>query len=163
MHSSSTTLHMGPAHPAAHGVLRAMLCMRGEYVLGCVLSLGLLHRGTEKLLELRHPMQSTLVCATQTPWWLQAKWMEGANRGRGHSSTRTPCTREWSTRNATAFLVQHHRILLVSYSALPLWLCTQGQRSSLRVSTPYHYPHGDMPCMQRHLAPLGTLHIYCTK
>ena len=29
--------------------------MRGEYVVGVVLTLGLLHRGTEKLMELRHP------------------------------------------------------------------------------------------------------------
>ena len=52
-----TTLHLGPAHPAAHGVLRCVLHMRGEHVAGCVLTLGLLHRGTEKLLELRHPLQ----------------------------------------------------------------------------------------------------------
>jgi len=51
----STILHFGPAHPAAHGVLRCMLAMRGEYVTGVVLTLGLLHRGTEKLMELRHP------------------------------------------------------------------------------------------------------------
>lgn len=32
-----------------------MLTMRGEYVTGVVLTLGLLHRATEKLMELRHP------------------------------------------------------------------------------------------------------------
>ena len=50
----SSVLHFGPAHPAAHGVLRCILVMRGEYIMGTVLTLGLLHRGTEKLMELRH-------------------------------------------------------------------------------------------------------------
>ena len=54
----STVLHFGPAHPAAHGVLRCMLCMRGEYILGCTLTLGLLHRATELLMEIRHPVTS---------------------------------------------------------------------------------------------------------
>ena len=52
--TGSSVLHFGPAHPAAHGVLRAILVTRGEWVLGSVLTLGLLHRGTEKLLEMRH-------------------------------------------------------------------------------------------------------------
>ena len=58
MHMGSSILHFGPAHPAAHGVLRCMLCMRGEYVMGCTLTLGLLHRSTERLMELRHPVTS---------------------------------------------------------------------------------------------------------
>jgi len=35
-----------------------MLLMRGEYVAGCVLTLGLLHRATERLMEVRHPTTS---------------------------------------------------------------------------------------------------------
>ena len=54
LRSGSSVLHFGPAHPAAHGVLRMVLSMRGEWVVGSVLTLGLLHRGTEKLMELRH-------------------------------------------------------------------------------------------------------------
>ena len=54
----TSVLHFGPAHPAAHGVLRCMLCMRSEYVVGCTLTLGLLHRGTERLMEMRHPVTS---------------------------------------------------------------------------------------------------------
>lgn len=50
----SSVLHFGPAHPAAHGVLRCILLMQGEYILSTVLTLGLLHRGTEKLMEMRH-------------------------------------------------------------------------------------------------------------
>jgi len=58
MRSGTTTLHFGPAHPAAHGVLRMVLVLRGEWVVGSVLTLGLLHRGTEKLLETRHTTTS---------------------------------------------------------------------------------------------------------
>ena len=54
MRLGSTVLHFGPAHPAAHGVLRLVLAMRGEWVIGSVLTLGLLHRGTEKMMESRH-------------------------------------------------------------------------------------------------------------
>ena len=54
MRLGTSALHFGPAHPAAHGVLRCILLMRGEYVVGTVLTLGLLHRGTEKLMEMRH-------------------------------------------------------------------------------------------------------------
>jgi len=35
-----------------------MLAMRGEYITGVVLTLGLLHRGTEKLMEMRHAVTS---------------------------------------------------------------------------------------------------------
>nr|QHQ98680.1 NADH dehydrogenase subunit 7 [Rhynchopus humris] len=55
--SSATTLHFGPAHPAAHGVLRCMLGLVGEYVVACCITLGLLHRGTERLVEYRSPLQ----------------------------------------------------------------------------------------------------------
>ena len=43
----SSVLHLGPAHPAAHGVLRCILLMQGEYIPSTVLTLGLLHRDTE--------------------------------------------------------------------------------------------------------------------
>nr|QHQ98710.1 NADH dehydrogenase subunit 7 [Sulcionema specki] len=51
-------LHFGPAHPAAHGVLRCMLYMRGEWIVSCSIVLGLLHRGTEKLMEYRNSTQA---------------------------------------------------------------------------------------------------------
>ncbi len=44
-------LNMGPQHPATHGVLRVVLKLSGETVLGCVPELGYLHRGYEKLAE----------------------------------------------------------------------------------------------------------------
>ncbi len=44
-------LNMGPQHPATHGVLRVVLKLNGETVIGCVPELGYLHRGYEKLAE----------------------------------------------------------------------------------------------------------------
>jgi len=45
------TLNFGPQHPAAHGVLRLVLYLEGEIVIYADPHIGLLHRGTEKLLE----------------------------------------------------------------------------------------------------------------
>lgn len=44
-------LNFGPQHPAAHGVLRLILEMNGEVVESVEPHIGLLHRGTEKLIE----------------------------------------------------------------------------------------------------------------
>src|ERR1700749_3517209 len=45
------TMNFGPQHPAAHGVLRLILEMDGEIVERADPHIGLLHRGTEKLIE----------------------------------------------------------------------------------------------------------------
>lgn len=45
------TLNFGPQHPAAHGVLRLVLELDGETVMRADPHIGLLHRGTEKLIE----------------------------------------------------------------------------------------------------------------
>jgi NADH-quinone oxidoreductase subunit D len=45
------TINFGPQHPAAHGVLRLVLEMNGEVVERSDPHIGLLHRGTEKLIE----------------------------------------------------------------------------------------------------------------
>jgi len=45
------TFNFGPQHPAAHGVLRLVLEMNGEVVVRAEPHIGLLHRGTEKLIE----------------------------------------------------------------------------------------------------------------
>ena len=45
------TLNFGPQHPAAHGVLRLILELDGEIVERADPHIGLLHRGTEKLIE----------------------------------------------------------------------------------------------------------------
>jgi len=45
------TLNFGPQHPAAHGVLRLVIKLDGEIVSEVEPHIGLLHRGTEKLIE----------------------------------------------------------------------------------------------------------------
>ena len=45
------TMNFGPHHPAAHGVLRLVLEMDGEVIERADPHIGLLHRGTEKLIE----------------------------------------------------------------------------------------------------------------
>ena len=45
------TLNFGPQHPSAHGVLRLILEMNGEVIQHADPHIGLLHRGTEKLVE----------------------------------------------------------------------------------------------------------------
>ncbi len=52
------TLNFGPQHPAAHGVLRLVLEMDGEVIERADPHVGLLHRGTEKLAETKHYLQS---------------------------------------------------------------------------------------------------------
>lgn len=52
------TINFGPQHPAAHGVLRLLLEMRGEIVERADPHIGLLHRGTEKLIEYKTYMQA---------------------------------------------------------------------------------------------------------
>jgi NADH-quinone oxidoreductase subunit D len=52
------TLNFGPQHPAAHGVLRLVLEMDGEVIERADPHIGLLHRGTEKLIEHKTYLQA---------------------------------------------------------------------------------------------------------
>lgn len=52
------TMNFGPQHPAAHGVLRLILELQGEVVKRADPHIGLLHRGTEKLMEYKTYMQA---------------------------------------------------------------------------------------------------------
>ncbi len=52
------TINFGPQHPAAHGVLRLILEMDGEVVTKADPHIGLLHRGTEKLIEHKTYLQA---------------------------------------------------------------------------------------------------------
>lgn len=54
----SFTMNFGPQHPAAHGVLRLVLEMDGEVVERADPHIGLLHRGTEKLIEYKTYVQA---------------------------------------------------------------------------------------------------------
>jgi len=52
------TLNFGPQHPAAHGVLRLVLELNGEIIDRAEPHIGLLHRGTEKLIEYKTYLQA---------------------------------------------------------------------------------------------------------
>jgi NADH:ubiquinone oxidoreductase subunit D len=52
------SLNFGPQHPAAHGVRRLVLEMRGEVIERSDPHIGLLHRGTEKLIENKNYLQA---------------------------------------------------------------------------------------------------------
>jgi NADH dehydrogenase (ubiquinone) Fe-S protein 2 len=52
------TINFGPQHPAAHGVLRLILELEGEIVKKADPHIGLLHRGTEKLIEYKTYLQA---------------------------------------------------------------------------------------------------------
>lgn len=52
------TVNFGPQHPAAHGVLRLILEITGEEIIRADPHVGLLHRGTEKLIEYKSYLQA---------------------------------------------------------------------------------------------------------
>ena len=52
------TINFGPQHPAAHGVLRLVLELDGEVIARADPHIGLLHRGTEKLIEYKTYLQA---------------------------------------------------------------------------------------------------------
>src|SRR3990167_4344776 len=52
------SLNFGPQHPAAHGVLRLVLELNGEVIERADPHIGLLHRGTEKLIEYKTYLQA---------------------------------------------------------------------------------------------------------
>src|SRR5690242_20505478 len=55
---SNYTINFGPQHPAAHGVLRLIMELDGEIVERVDPHIGLLHRGTEKLIEQKTYLQA---------------------------------------------------------------------------------------------------------
>ncbi len=56
--TKNMTINFGPQHPAAHGVLRLILEMDGEVITRADPHIGLLHRGTEKLIEHKSYLQA---------------------------------------------------------------------------------------------------------
>lgn len=56
--TKSFKLNFGPQHPATHGVLRLILDMEGEVIKRADPHIGLLHRGTEKLIEYKTYLQA---------------------------------------------------------------------------------------------------------
>jgi NADH-quinone oxidoreductase subunit D len=80
------TVNMGPQHPATHGTLRLIAKLDGEQVVSCEPVMGYMHRGYEKLTEVRtYPQVTTLVnridwlgsFANEVPFILAAEQMMG--------------------------------------------------------------------------------------
>ena len=59
--TTELVLNMGPQHPSTHGVLRVVLRLDGERVVGSDVVIGYLHRGIEKLCENRDWAQIVLL------------------------------------------------------------------------------------------------------
>ena len=51
--TADMVLNIGPQHPSTHGVLRLKLRLDGERVVACEPIVGYMHRGAEKLFEVR--------------------------------------------------------------------------------------------------------------
>ena len=62
LQTDGMTLNIGPQHPATHGTLRIVTRLDGEQVVSAEPIMGYMHRGYEKLLEVRtYPQVNTLV------------------------------------------------------------------------------------------------------
>ena len=65
LETADMVLNIGPQHPSTHGVLRLKLTLDGERVVACEPVIGYMHRGAEKLFEVRDYRQ-IIVLATGT-------------------------------------------------------------------------------------------------
>jgi hypothetical protein len=62
LETEGMTLNIGPQHPATHGTLRIIVRLDGEQVVWAEPSAGYMHRGYEKLVEVRtYPQITTLI------------------------------------------------------------------------------------------------------
>lgn len=67
LETSDMVLNIGPQHPATHGVLRLRITVDGERIMNCEPIIGYMHRGAEKLFEVRDYRQ-ILVLANRHDW-----------------------------------------------------------------------------------------------
>lgn len=67
LETADMVLNIGPQHPSTHGVLRLKLVVDGERVVSCEPIIGYMHRGAEKLFEVRDYRQ-ILVLANRHDW-----------------------------------------------------------------------------------------------
>jgi NADH-quinone oxidoreductase subunit D len=67
MATQDMVLNIGPQHPATHGVLRLRLTLDGERIVDCQPIIGYMHRGAEKLFEVRDYRQ-IIVLANRHDW-----------------------------------------------------------------------------------------------
>jgi NADH-quinone oxidoreductase subunit D len=67
LHTAEMTLHIGPQHPSTHGVLRLAVTLDGERIVRSDPVIGYMHRGAEKLFEVRDYRQ-IVVLANRHDW-----------------------------------------------------------------------------------------------
>ena len=67
LETADMVLNIGPQHPSTHGVLRLRLVLDGEQVISCEPIIGYMHRGAEKLFEVRDYRQ-IIVLANRHDW-----------------------------------------------------------------------------------------------
>ena len=72
-------LNIGPQHPSTHGVLRLRLMLDGERVLSAEPIIGYMHRGAEKLFEVRDYRQ-IIVLANRHDWLQRLRQRAGRRR-----------------------------------------------------------------------------------
>ena len=68
LHTEHMVLNMGPSHPATHGTVKFLLTLDGETIVNCVIDVGYLHRGfervlflkTNRLIEMQSPVKHTV-------------------------------------------------------------------------------------------------------
>ena len=65
--TADMVLNIGPQHPSTHGVLRLKLTLDGERVVACEPIVGYMHRGAEKLFEVRDYRQ-IIMLANRHDW-----------------------------------------------------------------------------------------------
>ena len=68
--TADMVLNIGPQHPSTHGVLRLKLTLDGERVVACEPIVGYMHRGAEKLFEVRDYRQ--IIVLSNRHDWLSA-------------------------------------------------------------------------------------------
>jgi NADH-quinone oxidoreductase subunit D len=74
LETGDMTLNLGPQHPATHGTLRIAAKLDGEQVVACEPIMGYMHRGYEKLAEVRtYPQVTTLI--NRIDWLGSAQWI----------------------------------------------------------------------------------------
>src|SRR2546425_5168495 len=113
LEAEGMTLNMGPQHPATHGTLRIVVRLDGEQVLWADPACGYMHRGYEKLAEVRkYPQITTLVnridwlgsFANEVPFILAAEKLMGIEAPPRAQSIRTILFELARIANVTLFL-----------------------------------------------------------
>ena len=91
LHTAEMTLNVGPQHPSTHGVLRLALTLDGERIVRSAPVVGYMHRGAEKLFEVRDYRQ--IVVLSHRRDWLSAFSNELGGRRRSCSAWLGRCGR----------------------------------------------------------------------